>query len=359
MIAAFHRAMDALWGRGEYSVTVPSMDGALRPNARLDEAPALLELADVDNLTIGARGSIYFTSGRTLLTWSDKSGTAVLGEFSSAISALAADRKGRLALALDTGGLALRDENGGADRAIHELANASATALTFASDGSLLACIGSSTNPASAWKRDLMSLGATGSVWRIAPAGKAKRIGDGLAFPSGVEVARDGSVVVSEAWRHRLIRRNGNKRWEPVLIDLPGYPSRLSRAPSGGWWLSVFAPRSQMIEFVLREKIYRERMMASVDEAFWMAPTLRAGKSFKEPLQGGGVRHLGIQKPWGPTRSYGLLVRLDHQFHPIKSLHSRSDGKRHGITSAVETNGRLLVTAKGDGVLFSPAINEA
>lgn len=352
MIPALTRALDALWGRGEHSVTVPSMDGALRPNARLDEAPALLEMPGIDNLAAGVQ-AVYFNAGRTLHTWDGTAARAV-DEFAAPVSALAADGKGRLAVALDSGGLTLRDEAGGSEKTVAELARSSITALSFAGDGSLYACVGSAVNAASAWKRDLMSHGSTGSVWKVGADARAERIGDRLAFPSGVSVAPDGAVIISEAWRHRLLARGGSGRWEPVLIDLPGYPSRLSPAARGGFWLCVFAPRSQMIEFVLRETAYRERMMADVDEAFWMAPSLRAGQSFKEPLQGGGVRHLGIQKPWGPTRSYGLLVRLGTSLQPAESLHSRSDGRRHGVTSAVETDRGLLVTARGDGNLFSP-----
>ena len=38
-----------------------------------------------------------------------------------------------------------------------------------------------------------------------------------------------------------------------MLDELPGYPARLSPAQDGGFWLAVFAGRTQLIEFVLRE----------------------------------------------------------------------------------------------------------
>ncbi len=104
-----------------------------------------------------------------------------------------------------------------------------------------------------------------------------------------------------------------------------------------------------MIEFVLRERDYCERMMREVDEAFWMAPTLSSGHSFEEPLQGGAVKHLGIHKPWAPTRSYGLLVQLDPACTPVASAHSRADGKRHGITSAIGVGGRIFAVSRGSG----------
>ena len=149
------------------------------------------------------------------------------------------------------------------------------------------------------------------------------------------------------------MKRGDDQRWQPFLTDLPGYPGRIAPAADGGHWLSVFAPRSQMIEFVLRERLYRQRMVERIDEQFWMAPTLRAGTSFKEPLQGGGIKHLGIHKPWGPTRSYGLVIKLDARGLAVLSHHSRSDGRRHGITSVLEWNGRTVAASKGDGVLIS------
>ena len=350
------RVWDAVWGRGEFSVTVPSMDGALRPNTRLDDAAVLLEAAGVDDLAVTG-GRLYFSQGEHLFVFDGGTeAPRLLKTFSASISAVAASRAGKLAIGLDTGGVLVRPTPECNDETWVELSekSLSPSALGFAADGSLLVGIGSSRNRASEWKRDLMMLGSSGSVWRVpASGGLAEEVGRDLAFPSGVAVDAAGAVVVSEAWRHRLVRKRSDGTWEPVLWDIPGYPGRLIPTASGGYWLSVFAPRSQMIEFVLREKVYRERMISEVPEDFWMAPSLRAGRSFKEPLQGGGVKHLGIHKPWGPTRSYGLLVRLDENFHPVESLHSRSDGKRHGVTSAADWNGQTIVTSKGDGVLLT------
>lgn len=153
-------------------------------------------------------------------------------------------------------------------------------------------------------------------------------------------------LVVVEAWRHRLTQSG-----TPLVSDLPGYPSRLS--PAGdGWWLTVFAPRYQLIELTLRERAYHERMMREIAPQHWIAPSLSPAVHFKEPMQGGAIRTHGIIKPWAPTRSYGLLVRLDARFQPIASYHSRADGRFHGATSAVQVEGRVWVTSRfGNAVL--------
>jgi hypothetical protein len=66
-----------------------------------------------------------------------------------------------------------------------------------------------------------------------------------------------------------------------------------------------------------------------------------------------GVRQLGVLKPWAPTRSYGLAACLDTAYRPVTSLHSRANGRRHGITGCLAIGGRLFFCAKGDGVVAS------
>ena len=73
--------------------------------------------------------------------------------------------------------------------------------------------------------------------------------------------------------------------------------------------------------------------------------TVRHTEVEVQPLQGGAQIHLGMLKPWAPTRSYGLVVQLDRRFQPVRSFHSRADGRRHGITSCVEAGGRVLATS--------------
>ena len=90
-------------------------------------------------------------------------------------------------------------------------------------------------------------------------------------------------------------------------------------------------------------------MLSQVDERFWIAPSFRSGLDFREPLQGGGVKMMGVLKPWAPAFSYGLVVKLDSNFQPEKSLHSRADGHVHGINSAAcLTGGQLILSSRGD-----------
>jgi hypothetical protein len=146
------------------------------------------------------------------------------------------------------------------------------------------------------------------------------------------------------------IAQDGSQR--VVLDNLPVYPSRLSPAASGGFWLTAFAARTQLVEFVLRENAYRRRMMAEIDPEYWIAPKLKSGRSFLEPMQGAHIKTMGVVKPWAPPRSYGLVIRLNADGMPLYAAHSRVDGVNHGVVAAVEMEGSLYAIAKGPGRLL-------
>jgi hypothetical protein len=265
------------------------------------------------------------------------------------ITALAVSRDGAVAAGLESGGIHLLSGK------IAELDGFNCpVALAFGSDGALYVCNGSDAAPPSGWKADLMSKRAQGSVWRIDPrSGERQCLAKGLAFPYGLAVDESkGRLLVSESWRHRIVAVPlSGGAVEPLLTKLPGYPARLAARP-GGYIMSLFAPRNRLIEFVLSEDDYRADMMREIDDRFWIAPSLSPGRSFLEPLQNGGVRVMGIHKPWSPTRSFGLVVGLDDKLQPVMSFHSRANGARHGITSAIAVGGEIIAAAKGGDVVL-------
>ena len=79
----------------------------------------------------------------------------------------------------------------------------------------------------------------------------------------------------------------------------------------------------------------------------WIGPALDGRFDYREPTQVGRIKKLGIQKPWAPARSYGLVARLDSKGETIESLHSRVDGRIHGITSVRPIDSRILAVSKG------------
>lgn len=352
MIGALSRAFDNLFGRGEAAVTVPPLDGALRPNRVLDETEDRVFMEDVDCLAfqgeteVASAGSCLFERGPDG-AWTKRK------DFGSSVACIAPIDADGLAVALASGDVTI--EGGGRDGRRYRVDKAAACITAMTAVGShLYVANGSATNGSQDWQRDLLERNASGSIWRIdLDSGTSSRVCGGLAWPAGLAV-HDRGLVVAEAWRHQLVRIDPARPAARAVVhaDLPGYPGRISPA-ADGYWLAMFAPRSQLVEFVLRESAYRRRMMAEVPQAYWVAPRLRSGRSFYESLQGGGVKHLGMLKPWAPTMSAGLCVRLDSGFQPRSSLQSRADGTTHGVTSVLEHRGELLVAARGDGVIVS------
>jgi hypothetical protein len=337
------------------AVTIPPMDGALKPNNALDEADVLAEADAPDNLCSNGE-YLFFSSGKSVLAIEAGDGAPYeVAKFDSVVTALAAAPGQPLAIGLDDGSLKLMSDNGD----VRDLAAPGGlkcpTALAFDGKSGLVVCQGSSRHKASDWAVDIMEKNEAGSVWRIDLAGgKAVSLVQNLAFPYGVLVEADGSVVVSEAWRHRLLRLPANGGAPiPVLSKLSGYPARLSRASDGGAWLALFAPRNRLIEFTLLENAYRADMMRDVPRAYWIAPALSPQSSFLEPLQSGGVKTMGMHKPWSPSRSYGLVVKLDARLQPQSSYHSRANGKRHGVTAIAEFGGRVLAASKGGDAILN------
>ncbi len=367
MMAAIRERMDRFFGRGDSSIFVPVMDGALKPNERLDALDTPFRLAAVDNLTV-AGGRLLASSGGALFRLDPDADPVEVTRFADDISALAADPAGRIAVGLASGRVMILDNN--LTTVGTETAIPCPTALLFGDDGTLWVASGSARNRPDEWQRDLMTHGKSGGIhrWRVGD-GPAEQIAGGLAWPNGLALTGDGGLIVSESWAHRLVRVGMNSApnaaavAKTTLKNLPGYPARIVPATGGGFWLAVFAPRNQLVEFVLKETEYRERMVATIDPEYWIAPCLRSGKDFREQLQGGGVKQMGVLKPWAPTRSYGLVVKLDPDLAPVASLHSRANGHVHGITSLalLERAGgmQLLIGAKGDNAVIALAEQEA
>jgi hypothetical protein len=345
-------------GRGEHSITVPVMDGALKPNDRLERAETVAFVEHADNVLPFGDELLCSSGLQVLAIGADRSVRASF-EAEGAVTCLAADSGGALAVGVDGKGIRIR--GGRHDGAMLNRVGSSAltcpTAAAFLDPDRLVVANGSARFTASQWRHDLLHRGRSGSLLLFDLAsGRARTLAENLAFPSGLCAAEDepSTLLVSEAWRHRVVRvgvEDGGTI--EALAALPAYPGRIAQSRDGGYWLACFAPRSQLQEFVLREERYRRNMIAEVDPDFWIAPALSSGRSFKEPLQAGGVIRLGVHKPWAPTRSYGLVVRLDSQVQPVWSLHSRANGTRHGMTSVAETETGLLTTSKGNGEVLA------
>ena len=356
-MGALRETLDRLLGRGSSGVTIPVMDGPFKPNRHLDDALAAMRIPAVDNL-VSDGTSLFVSSGSDLvrLTASGPEITeAERHHLPGEITSLAVGPNGSLAAGIAGRGVTWRDGAGRwSEPTDFGRGLRCVTALTFVDADTLIVANGSTEHAAGEWKRDLMSGGRSGSVSRCGIAGgPVTTLASGLGFPNGLVVDDRARLLVGESWKHRIVALDlqGSSTPGVVLGDLPAYPARLSRASDGGFWVALFAPRNQLVEFVLQEDDYRNAMMAEVEPDAWVAPSLGRGRAIGWPLQAGAVRQMGILKPWAPSLSCGLVLSCDRAMVPRKSWHSRTDGTRHGVTSACEHMGALYAAAKGADTL--------
>lgn len=346
--------LDRFLGRGASAVTVPTFDGPLLPNQQLEEAERMALVPAVDNLVSTPKG-ILLSSGRKLMKRLNDGTMQDIAEFERDISALATAR-GMMAIALDGDGIII--QGGAYDGAAFRPAGldnlACVTALTFLNSDTLLATTGSSSLTTTGWRRDLMQKGCSGAVWKIDLArGKIDCVKGGLAWAAGVATTGSNRIFVSETWRHRILSIDlTSGQTETVLDHLPAYPARIAPAIDAGYWLTFYSTRNQLVEFILREDKFRARMLEEVPEPFWMAPSLSSWASYKEPMQGSQLKQMGVLKPYAVTRSYGLVVNCDSHMRPLRSFHSRADGKVHGTISACEHGDDLIVASRGGSMML-------
>jgi len=357
MLKNLMRARDRFLGTGEADTSVPILDGPLKPNNVLESAEVFLEHPSLDDMCIDASGQLCISAGSDILRVSSAAKTEIIAQLPDMVQALAAFGNGIVAATRTRlffiGGRA----DGKIVDVIDGIGATCINALRESSDGTLLISDGSQKTAYLDWSKDLLDRARSGRLIEYFPeTGKFLVKLKNMAYCYGVCV-HQGRILASESWAHRVRVLEGETSHVGIQ-ELPGYPSRMTPASDGGCWLTLFAPRSQLLEFVLRENAYRQEMMATIDPKYWIAPTYQSGQDFLEPLQYGGVRQMGILKPWAPARSYGLIIRLDQNLLPRYSLHSRVGGRHHGITAVVEFGGALLALSKGSNSLLRISLSE-
>lgn len=344
---------------------IPPMDGALHPNDALNQFMVVSDsLQKPDDIAIDEAGVLYVSAQNRVIRLAGEGNKdqTVFAEFEAQVGGLNFHSDGRLMVCVDGKGLVLINGEGtrtwidkSEDRPIK-----CPTCATTGPDGRLYMTEGSFNHEAKDWAYDLMEKVATGRLIRYdLERGTSEVLLSGLSYPHGLAITRDGrSLLITESWKHRVLSypfddiRSATQ--ELVIPNLPGYPARIVPSADGRcYWMSLFGMRTHLVEFVLTEDKFRKEMIKGIkNPEYWLAPSLSSGRDFLEPLQGGAVKQLGIIKPWAPPRSYGLVIKLDEDLDPIKSFHSRPDGKRHGITGLREHHGELYVVSKGDNLIL-------
>ena len=360
-MALIRDVIDRLLFPNREAHAVPVLDGPFSPNSRLDTARPLGEPVErLDDFGFGPDNALYISSGDRILrcTGPDFADRSVFALLPGQVGGLAWTPDDRLLACVSGVGvvaLSLSGQTVGKLDSVAGVPIECPTAVAVAQDGVVHVCDGSRHNRPEDWLPDL--------IQRREPSGRliacgadlagARVIADRLAWPAGVAMGSGGSdVFVTESWSHRLsaFARNGGAR-RNIVKNFAGYPARISADPAGGFWMAFFGMRTQLIEFILRERDFCESMMANVPRHLWIGPQVEGGFDHREPTQIGRIKKLGIQKPWAPPRSYGLVARLDGEGVPVESFHSRVDGRLHGMTSVRRVDGRVLAASRGRNLL--------
>jgi sugar lactone lactonase YvrE len=343
---------------------IPPLDGALSPNDRLDACTPIGDpLPGLDDVVAAPDGTLFVSAGKSVLRLSGDGFAmrAVVAEFDGDAGGLAVHPDGRLLVCVAGRGLAAIDPvrpNPHWLDTVDGEALAGLTSVAAGADGRIFAVEGATGRPPEAWRLDLMEKRHNGRLIACdAALGSPATLLRDLHYPHGVAIAPEsGELWFTESWAHRISRMtpSANGSGQPTIVqrNLPGYPARLKPDGRGGFYLGLFARRTHLIEFVLKEDDFRQEMIASMPQDYWIAPAYAGGADCLEPMQIGGVKALGIQKPWAPPRSYGLLVHLDGHGGATDSLHSRAGGRFHGITGACATPQGAVVASRGAGRLL-------
>jgi hypothetical protein len=343
---------------------IPVLDGAFSPNTRLDQSRNLGDPVErPDDLAVAPDGALYISSGPTILRCigGDFEQREIFATAPGLVGPLAVAGDGRVFAGVSGQGVVAFSDGG---RPLTTLASADGvplncpTALAFGPDEALLVTDGSRAHRPEDWLPDLMSsLPPSGRLVATEVGLRDSRvIADKLNWPSGVAATRgSGELLVAEAWAHRLSAfapRDGASR--VIVRNFAGYPARLTVDPrTGGAWMAFFGMRTQLVEFVLREREFCDAMMQRVPRDLWISPSLEGRFDYREPTQIGRIKKLGIQKPWAPPRSYGLVAQLDAHGEPVNSWHSRVDGRVHGVTAVARVGERVLAVSKGRDLLVA------
>lgn len=333
---------------------IPVMDGALTPNSALDAAVTMgPALAGAEDFCIAPDGSAFVSAGHNVMSMRLEGGGEYhkVAELDGTAGPLLISDDGTIFVGV--AGQGLFSLSGGRPVPVNRDLTC-LTSLAWGSDGRILAANGSRDHRPEDWKHDLMTLGHSGSLWDVDPEnGTSEMLLDNLAWPGGVTAESDGSFVFTESWGYKLSKfSTAIETSAPKWANMAGFPTRITQLADGGFAFAMFALRTQLLDFVLRQDDFRDEMVRTIDPRFWIGPDYATDGHYLEPLQGGAIKKLGIQKPWAPPRSYGLVICLDSDFKPTKSYHSRVGGRWHGISSVQEHDGRLYALSKGQGQLL-------
>jgi len=302
--------------------------GAFAPNT---------ELANLERLPLGKsvgpedvavlNGMIYATSQTGDITRIDpatkqveivaNTGGVPLGiEVSNGIIYIADAHKGLLSLAEGGELKTLTDEVDGTPILYADDLDIAENGIIYVSDASTKFGAEDNGTTMAASLLEIMESKGTGRVLAYDPRTRQTRtIAKGLVFPNGVAMHPDGSVLVNETGRYRVLKIDPTTgRMTDWIANLPGFPDNINPGPNGTYLLGIISPRSEWLDD-------------------------NAGKP--------GARKLAMRLP--PTmrpkaEHYGHIVQLDKDGNVLRTFQD-PEGTYHDATGAIVFDRQMYVTS--------------
>jgi hypothetical protein len=333
------------------------MEAGLRPDSRLDDAVMLTEPGSFEPECLAVAGEhVHFGHGASVYRLG-ATGPERFVDLGGEVAAMASDGAELVVSVVGLGVVRVAASGAVTEISTDAQLQSGLTDLCVAEDGRIFATKGSASLRFDSMIDALVRADASGMVLEIAASRGSRSVrvlADRLPWPSGVASSSSDGLMVALAHAHALvvIATDGSRR-STVQDNLPFYPGRLTRASDGGFWLAVPYVRNRATELILDEPELRADMVAGIARSEWLVPRLRSETPHTDALQMGQLRMLGVLKPWAPPRSYGLIAHLDVHGRFDWSVHSRPDGRNHGVTDVVEHHGRVVMAMRGRRALAS------
>lgn len=342
-----------LFARRKQAPPSMTLEGALGPNRRLDDAESLPFTAP-EAICVSGAGQLLLSSGREVFKLSNWGGTPELwARFDRPVSALAASKSGQIAVGVSGGRVIVHDEAGKPswDWVPASGSRAAVDCLFLSEDE--LAVVDHGYGPdervlsVAPWDTE-----ARGQVIGVSRSRATRAIATRLHCPMGIAPGANGTLLVTELERARVVDASGRV----IQAGYPAYLGRIRKIGSG-YAIACLSRRDPLIEFLKTERDFVARMKANVDPRYWIAPRATPEFSHDFPIELGATRLFGEIKPWAPSFSYGLVIETNSSLMPVGSSHSRANGVRHAITDVVLWNGALLAVshASHEILKFAPS----
>ena len=326
------------------------LEGVLGPNSLLDEAPSL-PIERPGALAIAADGRLLISTGSSLLSlggWGEK--PQQLFSVSRRVTALAASADGKIAIGVETGEVHVYDR--GQDQPAWTVpassGNRPAVDCMFLNEDELAVVRSGYASVQEALARSPWETAQTGTVTGHLRNGTTRVIAGGLSCPMGICRDECGDLIITEMDAARVIDSSGRVRG----TGFPAYLGRI-RKTQQGYLLACLSRRDPLIEFLRTERDFVEDMKKTIDPRHWISPRTTPEFSHDFPIELGATRLFGEIKPWAPSFSYGLLIKLDKELMPGGSAQSRANGRRHAVSDAIVWNGDVIAVSQASGEILN------